>query len=88
MVKFHKYVERELIRMKSFEVHIKKKLDQINKGISPQLPQPLRESQKSSTANTAKDKGHLTRIYNNKLYIDNVLKKKYIDGKVVDNNDC
>ena len=38
VVKFHKYVEREQIRTKSFEVIIKRKLDQINKGIGPQLP--------------------------------------------------
>ena len=64
----------------------KQNLRDRKQGIGQQQPQQLREARKALMpfAKQARDDGQSYRIKGNKLFINNSLKKKYIDGKVVD----
>ena len=86
VVKFHKYTDRELVRSRSMIDPYKQNLRDRKQGIGQQQPQQLREARKALMpfAKQARDDGQSYQINGNKLFINNSLKKKYIDGKVVD----
>jgi hypothetical protein len=86
VVKFHNYTDRERIRQKSFDDAIKEKMKHLRQGVGIQQPGPIREARKAlqPAANEAQDNRQTTRIVGNKLFVNNILKKKYVDGKVID----
>jgi hypothetical protein len=86
VVKFHSYTDRERIRQKSFDDAIKEKMKHLRQGVGIQQPGPIREARKAlqPAAKEAQDNRQTTRIIGNKLFVNNILKKKYVDGKVID----
>jgi hypothetical protein len=58
----------------------------LRQGVGIQQPGPIREARKAlqPAANEAQDNRQTTRIVGNKLFVNNILKKKYVDGKVID----
>jgi hypothetical protein len=70
--------------MKSYKEDIKKLLNDSKMGIGVQMPQEYRDARRA-LSDSAKDEANLgknTRIVGNKLYVDNKLTKKFINGKV------
>lgn len=88
IVNFHRYSDREKVRQKSYEEEIKEKLKQLKQGVGTQQPQQYRDARKalSECAKTEEELGKKTRIVGNKLYVNNSLKKKYVDGKIYETN--
>jgi hypothetical protein len=86
VVKFHNYTDRERIRVKSYDIDIKEKMKVLRQGVGVQQPLPIREARKALLpfAAEAQKERKSTRIVGNKLFVNNVLKKKFIDGNVVD----
>lgn len=86
VVKFHKYKDREEVRVKSLENEIKSKLRDQRLGIGIQSPQEHRDARKAfyAISKQEQDRGNRTRIVGNKLLINNVIKYKYVDGNVCD----
>lgn len=86
VVKFHSHTDRERIRLKSFDDTIKEKMKQLRQGVGIQQPGLIREARKAllPAAKEAQDNRQTTRIVGNKLYVNSILKKKYVNGKVID----
>ena len=63
------------------EENVKHKLKAENKGVGIQTPYPTRVARKAllPIAEEEERKGRHTRIMNNKLYVNNTLKMKYVD---------
>ena len=72
VVKFHKYNDREVVRVKSYEDAIRATLRGSNQGVSTQSPQQYREVRKAlhEYAKRKEDRGQRTRIIGNKLYVN------------------
>ncbi|XP_060562431.1 uncharacterized protein LOC132722044 [Ruditapes philippinarum] len=88
VVKFKDYADREKVRQKSYEHDIKINLKAQQQGIGIQTPQPYREARKAFTdfiASENIDEG-TARISGTKLYINNKISKKYVNGKIVIHN--
>jgi len=88
VAKFHRYSDRENIRKTAYADDLKKKLKEDNQGVGIQWPQQTREARKAFYAFTKSEenKGNRVRITGTKLYVNNVLKRKYVNGTVYDAN--
>ena len=86
VAKFHRYADRDMIRNKAYETECKEKLKDDSQGVGIQWPQQTRAARKAFYTYTKEEeaKGKRVRITGNKLYVNNVLKKKYVDGNVCD----
>lgn len=86
VVKFHRYLDREMIRIKTIEEETRSKLKDKRLGVGIQTPPELREARKAlyPASKQEQDRGNRTRIVGNKLYVNNVLKKKFVDGNIID----
>ena len=86
IVKFHRYSDREDVRMKSRDTTIKTALNGSNLGVGVQQPQQYREARKalSDYAKTEEERGNKARIVGNKLFVNNKMTKKFVDGSVRD----
>lgn len=86
VVKFHSYNDKERVRSKAMDPTIRTKLKDKRLGIGPQTPQIYRDARKAffPIAKQEQDRGNYTRITGTKLFVNNVLKKRFIDGKVCD----
>jgi len=86
VAKFHRYSDREVIRKKAYEDDTRQKLKDNNQGVGIQWPKQARDARKAFYTFTKEEegKGKRVRISGNKLFVNNVLKKKYVDGKVYD----
>ena len=72
VVKFHKYNDREVVRVMSYEDAIRATLRGSNQGVGTQSPQQYREARKAlhEYAKRKEDRGQRTRIIGNKLYVN------------------
>ena len=86
VVKFHKYSDREDVRLKSYNATIKTSLANMNLGVGIQSPQQYRDARKElkDYAKQEQDKGKKARIIGNKLYVNNKDTLKYVDGQIRD----
>ena len=86
VAKFHRYKQRETVRTKSQDENTKQRLKAEHKGVGVQTPYLQRMARKEllPIAREEERKGHRTRIKANKLYVNDILKKKYVDGEVID----
>ena len=88
VVKFHQYSDRETVRVKSRNEAVKMRLRESNQGIGVQQPQQYREARRAlfEQAKREEERGKRTRIVGNKLYVNNRVAKKYVNGSVHDVN--
>ena len=86
VVKFHRYSDRETVRVKSRNEAVKMRLRESNQGIGVQQPQQYREARRAlfEQAKREEERGKRTRIVGNKLYVNNRVAKKYVNGSVHD----
>lgn len=85
VVKFEKYTDREEVRQKSYEEDFKNKLKAKKQGVGTQSPQQYREARKVFSDYIKEQKlEESARIVGNKLYVNNKVTKRYIDGKITD----
>ena len=84
VVKFEKYIDRERVRQKSTDPTIKSVLKDHNLGIGVQTPQEFRDAKKAfyPLCKEEQDRGNSTRVTGNKMYVNNILRKKFVDGKI------
>lgn len=84
VVKFHSYNDREKVRTKSIEKPIKEKLRGLNLGIGVQQPQEYRDARKAFRPIIEREQqlGNRVSTVGNKLYVNNVCTRKFIDGQV------
>ena len=75
VVKFHKYNDREVVRVKSYEDTIRATLRGSNQGVGTHSPQQYREARKALHEYTKRE---------DKLYVDNRVTKRYSNGNVDD----
>jgi len=85
VVKFHKYNDREVVRVKSYEDAIRATLTGSNR-VGTQSPQQYREARKAlhEYAKREEDRGQRARIIDNKLYVNNRVTNRYSNGNVDD----
>ena len=85
VVKFHKYNDREVVRVKSYEDAIRATLTGSNR-VGTQSPQQDREARKALNeyAKREEDRGQRARIIDNKLYVNNRVSKRYSNGNLHD----
>ena len=84
VVKFHHYTDRETIRVRSYDEDIKRKLNDARQGVGIQTPFQVREARKAlfPLAKEEEQKGNRVRINGNKLLVNNIIKMKYVNGRV------
>lgn len=73
------------MRQKSFDTEIKAEMTKRNIGVGVQWPQQIREARKAlhPLAKEAESRREKTRMVGNKLYINNELRHKYVNGNVI-----
>ena len=86
VTKFHRYTDRENVRKQANSDDYKARLTADSQGVGIQWPQQLRDARKAlfPIAKEIGKQGNRFRITGNKLYVNDVLKMKYVDGKVCD----
>lgn len=86
VVKFHRYSDREAVRLKSHEDAIKTSLRGSNLGVGIQSPQQYRDARKAFAEHVKREeeRGQRARVIGNKLYVNNRVVKKYVNGSVCD----
>jgi len=84
--RFRFYADREKVREKSYDDNVKRRLKEIGQGVGIQWPQQVREARKAffPIIKEERNKGNTVHTNGNKLYVNNTLTKKYINGKVCD----
>lgn len=89
VVKFHDFKDKEAVRTKSLEEEVKNSLKGKELGVGVQSPQEYREARNAlyPLSKQERENGKETRIIGthiigNKLYVNNVIKNKYVNGKV------
>ena len=89
VAKFNNDRDRDRIRFKSYEEDTKKALKEKKLGVGIQTPQPYREARKAFNDFIDKEKINVktTRINGTKLYINNTLQNKFVNGKVLNYDD-
>jgi uncharacterized coiled-coil protein SlyX len=78
IVNFHRYADREKVRIKSYDKDTKNALKDLKQGIGVQMPQQYRDARKvfSEYIKAEENSGKEMRIMGNKLYVDGKLTKK------------
>lgn len=89
IIKFKDDRDREKIRLKSYDEAIRKLLKEKGQGVGVQSPQAYREARKAFYNYTTKEGIDVktTRISGTKLYVNNTISKKFINGKVLNHDD-
>lgn len=88
VAKFHNYSTRETVRLKSLETDIKTRLSDHDLGIGVQTPKEYRDARNAfkPLIKEAEDRGQSVRVAGNKLIINKILTKKFMNGKLCDPN--
>lgn len=84
VVKFHNYNDREKVRIKSSENHIRGKLRGLTLGVRIQQPLEYRDARRAFKPIMDREiqRGNHVRIVGNKLFVNNVCTCKFTDDKM------
>ena len=82
VVKFEQYTDRERVRQKYTDPSVKCALKDLNIGIGVQTPQEYRDAKKA-LCKEEQDRGNSPRVFGNKMYINDNLKKNLSTVKFV-----
>ncbi|KAH3778796.1 hypothetical protein DPMN_180267 [Dreissena polymorpha] len=88
VAKFHDYNDRERVRKQAYVDAIKTELSRRKMGVGIQRPQLYREARQALFPHSkeAEAQHERVRIVGNKMFVNNVARKKFVNGRVVDIN--